>query len=129
MPHISKVKLDRRVEKQLIGNLEVVLSRISKNEEMRVFLLSLLSSTERLMLAKRLAIVILLKEGLNDSQISNALGVTRYTVSRMELFLDSRGQGYNLALEKLNDEAALKEFKKFLIGIARYSVKAAGMGI
>lgn len=128
MPQVSKVQLDKRLERQLLSNLEVVLGRLSKNE-MNYFLLSFLTKTERLMLAKRLALAILLKEGLSDTEISLTLGITRVTVARMKLFLESRGQGYDLALKKLNDEAALKEFKKFLVGLARYSVRSAGMGL
>ncbi len=125
MPHVSKVKLDKKLENELLKMLEVVLGRLSKNE-MNSFLVSLLSSTERLMLAKRLAVIILLKQGLSENSISLKLGVTRETVARLHLVAELRGQGYDLALEKLKDEKVMKEFKNFLIKLAQYSVRAAG---
>ncbi len=93
---------------------------------MHDFLLALLTPTERLMLAKRLAIIILIKEGLPESTIANTLHVTRVTVSRMQLFFEARGQGYEIALKKLDEEKALQEIKSLLIKLAAYTVRAAG---
>lgn len=125
MPQVSNTPLDKGVEKQLLANLETVLGRLSK-EDMNTFLFSFLSKTERLMLAKRLAVAILLKEGLTKTEISRSLKVTIATISKMELFLESRGSGYQLAINKLGEEKTVKEFKKFLIQLAKYSIRAAG---
>lgn len=126
MPHVSRIKLDQKVEEDLIRTLEFVLTKLTKEEEMNGFLLSLLTPTERLMLAKRLAMTILLKENLPDSHISAALKVTRPTVSRMQLFLESRGEGFEYALQKLQNEKIVQEFKGALKSLASYAVKAAG---
>lgn len=100
--------------------------RINKHEEMENFLLSLLSDTERTMLAKRLAIIILLKENIPDTTISNILNVTRETVARQKYHFELRGQGYEIALQKLAEEKLLQDFKKLLISLAKYSIRAAG---
>jgi len=126
MPHISKRRLGKKAEKELIRNFELVLAKISKETEMQDFLGSLLTPTERIMLAKRLAIVVLLKEDVPQTSISNALNVTQATVSRMQLFLEARGEGYNIAFKKLANEEAVVEFKKYLLKIATYSIRAAG---
>ncbi len=126
MPHVSRVKLDQRIEKDLIKTLEFVLTRLTREEEMNGFLLSLMTPTERLMLAKRLAMIILLKENLSDSHISATLKVTRGTVSRMQLFLEARGKGYEFALKKLQNEKVVQELKGALINLAGYAVRAAG---
>lgn len=126
MPHVSKVKLDQKIEKDLIKTLEFVLTKLTKEEEMNRFLLSLLTPTERLMLAKRLAMTVLLKENLPDSHISATLKVTRATITKMQLFLEARGQGYDYALKKLENEEIIREFKGILIKLARYAVRAAG---
>src|SRR3989344_5126924 len=125
MPHISKRKLDKTKEKELIRSFDLVLVKISNEKEMQDFLGSLLTSTERIMLAKRLAIAILLKEGISQDRISSILNVTQATVSRMQLFLEVRGQGYNIAFKKLTSEKILAEFKKYLLKIANYSIRAA----
>ena len=126
MPHVSKKRLDKRQEKELIRNFELVLTKISNDSQMHDFLGSLLTPTEKVMLAKRLAIVVLLKEEIPQASVVSALNVTQATVSRMQLFLESRGGGYEIALNKLAKEKAFVEFKKLLLKIAGYSIRAAG---
>lgn len=126
MTHVSRWKLPKEEEKNLIGALRLVLTRLTKDEEMEIFLGSLLTETEKLMLAKRLALVVLLEEGLTESQIAEALHVTRITVAKMRYFFESRGQGYKLALNKLAQQKQLDEFKKLLFRFLSYSAKAAG---
>lgn len=125
MPHVSRRKLKKETEKELIDSLQVVLTKISTKDSMDVFLTALLSSTEKLMLAKRLAIVVFLKENLSDSQIADLLYVTRETVNRIEMQVSIQGQGYAIALKKLEEEKGWKQFRKMLLSLARYSARAA----
>lgn len=124
MPHVSRHKLDRKTEKELIDSLNDVLASIGKGEEMIQFLDALLTSTEKVMLAKRLATIVLLEEGLTESQISDILHVTRATVAKMQLFYEARGQGFKIGIKKLDEKKKLEVFKKFLISLARYSIRA-----
>ncbi len=126
MPHVSKIKLDRKIEENLIKNLGLVLTKIKKQDQMDNFLISLLTSTERLMLAKRVAIIILLKEGVPESHIASTLHVTRVTVSRLQYFWEARGKGYEIALKVLSNEKLMKEFKQTLLKLVAYSIRAAG---
>ena len=126
MPHVSKIKLNNKNQEALIKNLEVILTKINKSDDMEYFLTSLLTPTEKLMLAKRIAIVILLKEGVSESNISNALHVTRVTVSRMQYFFEARGQGYEIAIKILEKEKLTKELRKVLLALVKYSARAAG---
>lgn len=126
MPHLSRVKLSKKTEQELINHLNLVLTSVDKNSEMVTFLEALLTPTEKLMLAKRLAIIVLLEEGLSESEIARILHVTRITVAKMQLFYEARGQGFKIALKKLEEQKKLQEFKNLLISLARYSVRAAG---
>jgi uncharacterized protein YerC len=126
MPHVSRIKLDKKVEEKLINTLDLTLIKLTKEEEMKGFLTSLLTPTERLMLAKRLAMVILLKRGMSESKIRNTLKVTRATVDRMQLYLEVRGEGYDPVLSKLENEEIVKELKIILEKLANYSIRAAG---
>jgi len=76
MPHVSQRILDSRTKRQIQQTFELVLGKMNKDET-NIFLFSILSETERLMLAKRLAIAVLLNEGVDQSSISEALCVTR----------------------------------------------------
>ena len=93
---------------------------------MDAFLLSFLTPTEKIMLAKRLAAIILIKEGLPHSHISSSLHLTRATISKLELFLEARGEGYNVALQILKNEKLFEEIKISLLKLAGYSIRAAG---
>lgn len=126
MPHVSKFKLSKKSEEQLKRTLDLIFSKLTKEHETRSFLTSLLSPTEKLMLAKRLAIIILLNEGFSQTEIAGALHVTRETVSRVQLLYEMRGEGYDLALQKLKDEKLMEEVKGLLVEIVRYSIRAAG---
>lgn len=126
MPHLSKSSLDIKTEKEILKALEIILARITKAEEMKFFLLSLLTPTERLMLAKRLMVTVLLKENVPDQEIANMLHVTRSTVYKFKLLLESRGQGYNIAFKVLDDEKLKEEIKESLIKFTKYSIRAAG---
>ena len=126
MPHISRNRLDKQAETHLTNTLDLVLTNLTKREEMKGFLLSFLTPTERLMLAKRLAIFILIREGLSESDIAQTLHVTRVTVSRMQLFLEARGQGYEFAMKVLDNEKTIVQTKEILLKLAGYAVRAAG---
>lgn len=126
MPFVSKNKLPQRTEAELLKNLNLVMTQIHNSDDMVMFLQALLTDTEKLMLAKRIAIIVLLEEKLPDSQIASILHVTRVTVAKMRYFYDSRGRGLKIAVNKLEEQKQLEGFKKFLTSLARYSARAAG---
>lgn len=126
MPQVSRRLLPRKTEEELLKQLNVVLAKISKTEEMNFFLGALFTKTERLMLAKRLAAVVLLQEELPDNDIAETLHLTRMTVSRIRYFFESRGQGYKVALIKIAREKELKVLKQILLKLVAYSIRAAG---
>lgn len=127
MPHISRNKLPISTEKELTESLNLVFSSISKRDEMLKFLDSLLTETEKLMVAKRLAAIVLIKEGLSDSDIATSLHLTRMTVLKLRYFYEARAKdGYDIALVKIKNEKTLQGVKRFLLALTDYSVKAAG---
>lgn len=126
MPHVSKRKLDPKIERELNALLEYVLGHL-KPEEAKRLLSSLLSDTERLMLAKRIATVFLLEENLPESQIAETLKLTPDTISKISLMLEtSKGQGFKVAVSKMKNLERIRLFKKILLDFARYAIRAAG---
>jgi len=72
-----------------------------KSDEAGKLLGALLSDTERMMFAKRLATVLLLDENLPESQISETLKLTPDTISKISLMLKTpKGEGFTIALSK-----------------------------
>lgn len=124
MPHVSNYKLSKKSEDEIVKNLNLVLTFIHSGDEMVSFLNALLSPTEKIMLAKRLAMIVLLESGMSDSQISELLHVTQGTIARMRLFYEARGQGFKIALKKLEEQKRLKAFKDTLLELAEFIGKS-----
>lgn len=129
MPQVSKIKLDKKTERKLSALLTLILSKINKEPEMDYFLASLMTPTEKLMLAKRIAAVVLINQGLNDSQIASSLHLTRVTVAKLRYFREARGEGYSIVFKILRNQKIGKEVQQLLIELARYSVKAVSYGM
>ena len=126
MPHISKGLLNKKTEADIKKTFSMVLSNITREDEMNGFLTSLLSPTENLMFSKRLAIVLLLSENIPASKIALILHVTRETVARVELIYQVKPDGYKTALKKINNQKMINELKNALLKLAGYSIRAAG---
>lgn len=127
MPQVSKNKLEAKAEKELLESLDFIFSSISKEDEMRIFINTLMTKVEKLMLAKRVGIVVLIFQGLNDSQIASTMNVTRITVAKTRYFYESRGkEGFEIGLSKLKQKERMDKLKNVLNSLARYSIRAAG---
>lgn len=126
MTHISRRKLSKKTEIEILKSFQVVIKRISLETETESFLSSIMSDTEKLMIAKRLAIIVLLNEKIPETEIANSIHVTRETVRRTKLLSEIKGAGYSVAIKILEDEKMLSNFKNILLSLTKYSVKAAG---
>ena len=124
MPHVSRHQLNKKAEEEIINNLNAAFTFINSGQDMINFINSLLSPTERVMIAKRLAMIILIESGMNDSEISNLLHVTNGTVAKMRLFYEARGNGFRIALKKLEEQKRLKAFKDTLLEMVEFIGKA-----
>lgn len=83
MTHVSKKRLKKNVATELADQFLTFLALARTKGEARILANELLSQTERVMLAKRLATVVLLVRGYSFTQIGEALGITRQTVIRI----------------------------------------------
>lgn len=126
MPHVSRKKLSEETLKQILQTFLFVLTDINNKEAMGQFLDSLLSKTEKVMLAKRLAMVYLLSEGVEETKIANILNLTQSTVSLMKLRFETKTSGYEQALIKIRKMKMLNQLKDLAFKVAKYSVRARG---
>lgn len=103
MPHISRKRIPSETHKILDKLLTDVFAAIPKDKINHVFN-SLLSKTEKIMLAKRLAIILLLNENCTQEQIAQITKTTRETVSRIRLqLLDLNTEDLDYLNTKLNE--------------------------
>lgn len=108
MPHVSKHKLNKEVFKDLHERLIELLAGITAKAELSDFLSDLLTKTERTMIAKRLAIVVMLHKGYPFAVISRTLKVSEATVSAMRDRIDRGGRGFEKVLARLEKERKLE---------------------
>lgn len=92
----------------------ISLTKITKKEEMKTFLDSFLTETEKVMFAKRLATAFLLSQNYPEEKIAEILSVTIPTVSRLRLVLKEKLPGYQAAFNLIRKEQGIEEFKAFL---------------
>lgn len=128
MPHVSRKRLPTKTLKQILDSLVLVLTETKNKQEMGQFLDAFLSDTEKVMLAKRIAIVYLLSEGVSGEAIAETLNVTPFTVSRIKLWYETKGEGYKIAIKELKKQKYLETLKLFALKLAAHLVKSARYG-
>lgn len=110
MPQVSKKYLKPWVEKRMWQVLEKTFSRSRGHLEVRELLRDVLTPTERIMLAKRLASAILLLKEYDYRQICHVLKVSSSTVLSVFKQLNIAGQGYRRAAAQIARDRQREEF-------------------
>ncbi len=88
MPHVSSKKLKKEILNKLYTEFGKALEKSAQKSGTKFFLGDLLTKTEKIMLAKRFAIIYLLSQDVPISYIVESLGVNYPTLSRMSLKYD-----------------------------------------
>lgn len=110
MSQISRFPLKQSVRNEILHSLWWLIANLQKEEEVAKFLDEFLTKTEKVMFAKRLAIVLMLEKGYSYYDIRDTLKVSTSTVQRIAQWLEKRGEGYQLALNKLARKKQLESF-------------------
>ena len=99
MPHISKRKLEDQHVEDLFLEIVAVFERAGRRGELRKVLRELLTPTEKVMLAKRLAVISMLSQGVSIFDIAESLAMSPSTVDIMSLKFETDKQKFqNLVL-------------------------------
>jgi uncharacterized protein YerC len=85
MPHVSKNKISEKVMSKIKKDL---ISVISKPVNKKTIIEDIFTETEYIMIAKRLAIIILITKGFSKYRISKNLKVSISTVIRFQKDID-----------------------------------------
>ena len=88
MPHISSKKLKKEVLNKLYNEFGKAFEKSARKSGTKFFLGDLLTKTEKIMLAKRFAVIYLLSQGVPVSYIAESLGMSYSTILRMSLKYD-----------------------------------------
>lgn len=113
MTQVSKYPLKKEIEEKIFEILLKTIADLKKPEEVEGFLDDFLSPVEKIMLAKRLAIAVLLGKGYDYRGIREILKVTPGTVAGVNIKLKYGGRGCKRIVEKfLKEEKIEKLFEK-----------------
>ena len=110
MPQVSKRVLSKDIEEKMFKLFFQSFARLSKSSEIQKFLEDLLGPVERIMLAKRLAIALLLARGYSYDSIKQTLRVSSETVARVNIALNHSGDGYKMVVDKILEDRQMTEF-------------------
>lgn len=102
MPHISSKKLDEKSYKKIYDQLVSFFDTAGKSRKSDIFLKEFLTETEKIMFAKRLAIICLLNEGVSKTYISRILLLSPSTIDRISLQYEIGSYPYVSDLVKKN---------------------------
>ena len=111
---LSHDALSTEIDEEIARLFVQVASDVRSPEDMDVLLRDLLAETERLAIAKRLAIALFLTEGKSYDQIKKLLKVSSATVAKVQEMLDTPGM--KLALRKIHDDQWASQWAKKLSG-------------
>lgn len=109
MIQISRRYLHKNLENKLFKLFFESLAGLSKTSDIEKFLFSLISPVEKTMLAKRLGIAILLAKGYQHAEVKEILKVSQETVSKVNMTLNYRGEGYKMVIRKAFDKQRFEE--------------------
>lgn len=110
MPHVSKNPLEKDVYFRILDGLYWLLADIKSPPEMKRFLGDFFTKTERIMLAKRLAVALMITEGYEPEIIRRVLKVSTATIYRMGEWVDRGGVGLKDGLHRLVQRKIMDEF-------------------
>ncbi|MEK7622494.1 MAG: YerC/YecD family TrpR-related protein [Patescibacteria group bacterium] len=125
MAQISKYKLSVKAEAEIKSLFTEIVSLLSRPEDIVAFLDDFLTPTERIVLAKRITIAFLLKQGCSYETIMHTLKVSAPTISDVSLKLKYSGKGYHQILDKI---LAQKKIKKVFDQIENLALNALTVG-
>lgn len=108
MTQVSRFRLRPDVWNRIFDLFIEALVNIKDKKDLDKFLEDFLSPTEKIMLAKRFAITVLLAKGNDYQSIKNLLRVTPTTIAKMNLQMKYKGEGLRPVVEKILAKDAAK---------------------
>ena len=116
MPHVSK-KLKKEAAQKLYEEFSEALEKSARKSRSKYFLQDFLTKTEKIMLAKRFAVIYLLDKGVPQSYICESLSMSPSTIQRMSLKYET-GQYVGLlkSIKRRGDKEIWNILEKILRG-------------
>jgi uncharacterized protein YerC len=104
MPRVSKIKLDKDLEIEIFRQFWNSLAEIDSSLKASDFFTDLLSETEKLMLAKRFAVAVLVSRNKQATEIHNAIHVSYTTIASVSSWVKNGKPKTQELLQKISKE-------------------------
>jgi len=98
---VSKHGVSKPIEKKIYKSLYRVLAGIKQPRAVEIFFTGILTDTERMTLAKRLAIAVYLKKNKSYDTIKKELKVSSATIATVQDLIVRGNEGLNIALKTI----------------------------
>ena len=112
MAQVSNYPVSKDVADRIFEVFIKSLIRVKNQKDAQILVNDLFSPTERVMLAKRLAIAFCLMQGYEYREISKLLRVSLTTIATVNMTLKYGSSGYKIILERISREEKLADFFK-----------------
>lgn len=119
MTRISRLPVEDKVLEKLYSLMFAVVGSMDEEEEFAQIINELLSPTEKIMVAKRVAIIYLLMKKIDYFNISNVLKVSSTTIAKFHSMINKRKAITNSLKIIVKSEKAKDFFKKLFIDLQR----------
>lgn len=120
MTQISRYQLKPKVWEKIFDIFTDTFMKTKDRKKLDNFIDNFFSPTEKIMLAKRLAIAVLLAKGNDYDSIKNTLRVTAGTISKVNYLMKGKNNGLNIAVMEILKRDAGKMFFEEIMGVFDY---------
>lgn len=110
MSQLSKIPVRRDLEEQMFDLFSSTIIAMKDKEELDAFFSDLLSPIEKMMLAKRLSIALMLEKEYTYPMIGKTLRVTPTTIASVSMQLRYAGKGYKKIVERILADESFEDF-------------------
>ncbi|HET7098947.1 MAG TPA: Trp family transcriptional regulator [Patescibacteria group bacterium] len=125
MPQVSKRILNPEIKQNILDAFSYVLKELKTKKDVDLFLSTVLTETEQIMLSKRVAAAFLLDRGVEEGKISQTLKLTSATISRLKMWINLRMDGFKVIFSKLVKKEKEGMANELLQKVLNYAIKAA----
>lgn len=108
MGQVSKYPLSKDIADRIFDVFIKSFIKVKNGKDAQILANDLFTPTERIMLAKRLAIAFCLMKGYEYREISKLLRVSLTTIAAVNMTLKYGSNGYKTILERINKEERLE---------------------
>ena len=113
MSRVQAHDIDKKLRYQMIGDFYDIVAHLKSKKDVANFFMGVLTTSEGIMVARRIQIAKLLLQGNSYTEISDELGAGEATIAEVSQWLNSENEGFRIEIMKhVNREKKWKGNRK-----------------